>query len=207
MRKFQQLASRKYLYILLTCILIGGLLLTYIFLNNEQETNVFIDETFMEQTEHEDGGSEEGITTSQQLEKMIYIDLKGEVLYPGVYPMQPESRVKDLIKKAGGFTKEADTDLINLAQKLVDEMVLYVPRFGENPPTAINTTNSNDFININTASEADLQELDGIGPSKAQAIISYREGNGPFTKVEELLDVNGIGEKLFNQMKDKVTTK
>ncbi|WP_239421754.1 helix-hairpin-helix domain-containing protein [Bacillus sp. CGMCC 1.16541] len=143
----------------------------------------------------------------------IIVDVKGAVKVPGVYELEAESRVQDVIMSAGGLLESADSKQINFAMKLQDEMVVYVPIEGEVTDTPVLTTNvveshSNDqskLININTATEQELQTLNGIGPSKAASIVSYREENGLFKSIEELTNVSGIGEKSFEQLKDQVT--
>lgn len=141
--------------------------------------------------------------------KMI-IDVKGAVLHPGVYDAIEDDRVLDLIQRAGGFQKNADQRKVNLAEKVQDEMVIYVPKKGETSETDINitTTSSNQDngkVNINTATLEQLQTLTGVGPSKAAAIMEYREKNDGFKKVEELTNVTGIGDKTFEKLKDSIT--
>lgn len=151
--------------------------------------------------------------------KTIYVDVKGAVKKPGVYQLEPSSRVFDAVEKAGGLDQKADEKRINFAKKLEDGMVVYIPSVGEKMETTAaffeNTaegqnlsTPSNEskqLININTAAKEELQNLTGIGPSKAEAIIAYREENGPFQKPEDLLEVSGIGEKTFEKIKNEIT--
>ncbi|MGV3467329.1 MAG: helix-hairpin-helix domain-containing protein [Heyndrickxia sp.] len=140
----------------------------------------------------------------------MMIDVKGAVLHPGVYDGNEEERVIDLIQKAGGFQKKADQRKVNLAEKVHDEMVIYVPKKGENPDNELNfettiASPDNNKVNINTADLEQLQTLTGIGPSKASAIIEYREKNGGFKKVEDLTNITGIGEKTFEKLRDSIT--
>lgn len=140
----------------------------------------------------------------------MFIDVKGAVLHPGVYDAEEDDRVLDIIQKAGGFLKKADQRKVNLAEKVHDEMVIYVPKKGESPDPDINITTmspnqDNGKVNLNTASLEQLQTLTGIGPSKAAAIVEYREKNGGFKKVEELTNVTGIGDKTFEKLKDSIT--
>lgn len=141
----------------------------------------------------------------------MLVDVKGAVTNAGVYEADPGDRVKDLIEKAGGFSKEADINKINLAQKLADEMVIYVPKIGEETGNAMSTAlpdsgqgETDGKIAVNTATVEELDTLPGIGPSRAQAIIDYREENGPFKKLEDLLNVTGIGEKSLEKLKDYI---
>lgn len=133
-----------------------------------------------------------------------YVDVKGEVNRPGVYEIPPSSRVKDVISLAGGFTKDANQTVINLAQKVHDEMIILVPKIGDTVVAGTNETTGTKKINLNYASQAEIEELNGIGPAKAQAIIQYREENGLFQTMEDILNVSGIGEKTLENMKDSI---
>ncbi|TYR82346.1 ComEA family DNA-binding protein [Priestia megaterium] len=143
----------------------------------------------------------------------VVVDIKGAIQKPGVYELAADARVKDVITKAGGITKEADINQINLATKLVDEMIIYIPVIGEKTPvvtaqpsaTTNSSNSSSNPVNINTASLEELQTLNGIGPSKAQAIISYREQHGLFKKADDLREVSGIGEKSFEKIQNDIT--
>lgn len=154
--------------------------------------------------------------TTVPAEPEIYIvDVKGEVNKAGVYDIPADARVKDVIQLAGGLTDEADQLSINLAQKVEDQMVIYVAHQDEQAPSShpvfsqpsMNTTRDQSIININTATEAELTTLNGIGESKAQQIIHYRQENGLFNTKEELKDVPGIGDKSFELLKDMITVK
>jgi len=148
----------------------------------------------------------------------IMVDIKGAVISPGVYELTTEDRIVDAITKAGGYTEEAQTTAVNHAQKLQDEMVIYIPKTGEeldqnqtyeqvvsSPVTSSDT--STEKINLNSADETALTSLPGIGTSKAQAIITYREENGSFQKVEDLKNVSGIGDKTFEKLKEYIVVK
>lgn len=135
------------------------------------------------------------------------VDVKGEVATPGVYELSFDSRVNDVIKLAGGFTTEADETQINLAQKVQDEMIIIVYKEGEEGTPTNNSTGSDSSsqkIRINTATQEEIETLNGIGPSKAQAIIQYREENGLFKTPEDLLQVSGIGEKTLQNFIDQI---
>jgi competence protein ComEA len=136
----------------------------------------------------------------------IMVDIQGSVKTPGVYKMQNGERVIDAIRRAGGLLDEAETRSVNQAQKITDEMVIYVAAKGEEiEPLVTKTENEKgEKLNINSAELSELQQLSGVGPSKAQSIISYREENGPFTSIEQLLEVRGIGEKTIEDWKDKI---
>jgi competence protein ComEA len=150
----------------------------------------------------------------------IAIDIKGAVEMPGIYMMTSDQRVNDAINKAGGLTEKADAAALNLAQKVQDEMVVYVPAKGEDMPPAISSSApagsgeapgasggaaEGSLININTADSSGLQELPGVGEAKAQAIIDYRETEGPFAAAEDLKNVSGIGDKTFEKLEPLIT--
>ncbi|MGM0874337.1 MAG: helix-hairpin-helix domain-containing protein [Bacillota bacterium] len=151
-------------------------------------------------------------TTEEEIdESTLVIDIKGAIVHPGVYEMQSGARVHQLIKEAGGLNDDADELAINLAAPLEDGMVIYIPKKGEikeNPLTMPTGQEENqEKVNINLATSDELQTLTGIGPSKAEAIITYREENGPFKAPEGLLEVSGIGEKSLEKMKEEITIK
>jgi len=143
---------------------------------------------------------------------VIYVDVKGEVHHPGVYQMKAENRVKDLIEAAGGFTPLADDQKLNLAQLLEDQMVIVVPKKGEEVNSELAQTptphkkevEKEGKVNINTATVEELKMLKGIGEKKAEAIIEYRKQNGSFKNKEELMKVRGIGKKLYESFQERV---
>ena len=157
------------------------------------------------------------ISSSQEEPSWIYVDIKGEVTAPGVYQVDVDCRLMELIDKAGGLTAQADEQKINLAQKLTDQALVIIPTIATNEEKEIKTENqevlttivqstmtSEGKININTAGVEELTELSGIGVKKAQQIIEYREMNGSFKTVEDLVNVSGIGEKTVDKLKDEV---
>ena len=141
----------------------------------------------------------------------IMVDVQGSVTRPGVYELKEGDRVLHAIRMAGGFTDGAEVRSVNQALKISDEMIVYVAEKGEkfelNPASASSkpADEKTTLININSADETVLQTLNGVGPAKAQSIISYREENGPFTSFEQLLEVRGIGEKTIEQWKDQIS--
>lgn len=157
---------------------------------------------------------------------LFKVDIKGAVQNPGVYEMNIGTRVIDLIEKAGGLLKDANTNFINLSKELTNEMIVWVYTDKEieelklsktiieyiekecNCPSVdnsacINNSNSS-LININTANLELLMTLSGIGESKAKLIIEYREKT-PYTSIEDIMNVSGIGESGFNKIKDYIT--
>jgi len=153
----------------------------------------------------------------------FYVDIKGAVLSPGVYQFEHGQRVIDAIEKAGGLTEEGTTSNINLAQMLISEMVIYIftdeqinegnhsincSTICENTVLNINNCyppNNDGMINLNQATVADLITLSGIGESRALAIIEFRRQNGPFNRIEDIMMVSGIGESVFNNIKERIT--
>ena len=169
---------------------------------------------------------EERVDDDSKLSNSFKIDVKGEVKKPGVYLVNSNMNVNDAIKMAGGVKKGATTDNINLSKSLKEEMVIIVSKKSKvsnnkssliksdaiisNSEVVGNITILNDsinsessLININTASLDELLTLTGIGKTKAEAIISYRNIN-PFNSVEDILNVSGIGDALFEKFKDQI---
>lgn len=153
-----------------------------------------------------------------------YVDIKGAIKVPQVVPVTPGMRVHDVVEMAGGVTGEADQSQVNLAQLVTDQMVIYVPKVGEevSPSTEAlvadskvtesavsessgDATSDGDLVNINTADTTMLQTLSGIGEKRAADIINYRETNGLFETVDDLDQVSGIGEKTMEKLRPLIT--
>lgn len=138
----------------------------------------------------------------------IMVDVKGAVVHPGVYKMQSDDRIIDAIQMAGGLISTAEERSINFAQILEDQMVIYVPEVGDEDieiASSITHPENEDEaekIDINTADKNTLITLNGIGPSKADAIIRYREESGFFKTIEDIKEVSGIGDATFENVKD-----
>lgn len=175
-----------------------------------------IEETSLEQT----SSSEEAEAIAD-----LYVDLKGWVRRPGVYRLSPGSRLMDLIEDAGGLLEGAAEDQLNMASLLEDQMVVRVYSVDEvrqaleqsgaddlsssfllSECSSSNSGNEeNELVNINTADQATLETLPNIGPAKAAKIITYRQQEGSFSKIEQLMEVSGIGSKTFESLKDQIT--
>ena len=143
----------------------------------------------------------------------IVVHIVGAVLEPGVYSLPIKSRQQDAIEAAGGFLPNANPQALNLAAPLQDGDRIVVPTIPSDTPTPatspskstiVELPSSNTLININTASQADLENLPGIGPVKAQTIIAYRESNGFFGLIEDIQKVPGIGPKTFENLKSLI---
>lgn len=218
-------------------LVVGGVILYRYFYEEESmnETSnssvIVMDEN---KTEKEEIEKVEEIEEKQEEEKEIWmVDIKGEVVKTGTYQVTEEMRVIDVINLAGGLTDVADTTLLNLSQKVKDQMVIiiYSKEEVQNMKNVIkmreellanckNGTIINDacikeeeevseestvLININTASKEELSKLSGIGEKKADAIIEYRNTNGLFQTLEDIMKVSGIGESVYDAIKDQIT--
>lgn len=156
-------------------------------------------------------------SSSHPIVDEMYVDIKGAVAKPGIYKVDATMRVLNVVELAGGFLKEADDKQINLSERVSDQMVIYIPKEGEeiaevvssqktnpNQETHSNGEN-NQLVNLNTAEMEELKTLNGIGEKKAENILRYREEKGSFKSIDELKEVDGIGEKTFEQLKSSIT--
>ena len=193
----------------------------YIYINfiSSNNSNSDIYEDFESSNEAEE--DEEVIT--------YFVDIKGEVNNPGTYEVLPDTRVLDVIEKAGGLTENANTSVNNLSLKVKDEMVIIIysneevsnfSKVKEEESRVSKSCNSSDIkndtcisndslsslVNINTASKEELMTLTGIGEAKALDIISYRDNNGLFNDISDITKVSGIGDSLYAKIKDFITT-
>ena len=182
--------------VLLLLVAVGGLLPK----KEEavEETEVVVTTVLAEKTE---------VSTTQ--ETVIFVDIKGAVKNPGVYQMKVGDRVKDALEAAGGLTEEADSQKVNLAKRLEDQMVIVVPKVGEEAEEipageTRNEATKEGKVNINTATVEELKTLKGVGEKKAEAIIEYRKKNGSFQTKEDLMKVRGIGKKLFESFQERI---
>lgn len=166
--------------------------------------------------------SEDEVSTAVICESAanVFIYVHGQVNHPGVYQVNSGDRLFSVIEKAGGFTKKAAKDVLNLAEPVTDGQAVYVMSKKEYRKAHRNNNHNESstesdgrlppqdaqgIVNINTATEKELMTLSGIGQSKALAIIEYREKNGNFTNPEELKNVSGIGDATFSKIKDRIT--
>ena len=141
-------------------------------------------------------------TEPMEDEKQIFVYVCGAVNKEGVYDLPSGSRVYEAIEAAGGFREDADKSTVNQAEVLEDEERIYVPVIGEEVQEG---ANQNGKININKASKEELMTLPGVGASRAESIIQYREEHGAFRQIEDIMQVSGIKEGLFEKIKDKIT--
>jgi competence protein ComEA len=144
--------------------------------------------------------------------RLIYVHVGGAVAEPGLYRLRDGSRVDDAIRVAGGMLENADADALNLAAKVRDGDKVLVPAKGApgqapaaGGSAAGGSASQGARVNLNTATAADLETLPGIGPALAERILTFRQQHGGFRRVEQLLDVPGIGPKKFEELRDLVT--
>ena len=136
---------------------------------------------------------------------LIYVQVSGAVVCPGVYELPEGSRIFTAIEQAGGLTEEADVRLLNQAEPISDGQMIYIYAMGEDPPAQETTDIQEDGkVNLNTATAEQLMTLPGIGQSKADLIISYREKQGAFKKIEDIMNIEGIKEGVFSKIKDHI---
>jgi competence protein ComEA len=203
---------KKYKWFIVgSCVIaIGMLIFARGLVNDKEEENEW---TIPSEEEHDPEVSEERLVQEPDVKNLV--DVKGAVENPGVYEVMLDERVIDVIEKAGGLKEGADETKINFAGRVTDEMVLYIPLIGEEGENMIvsagasstSTSQGEGKININKATSDELQNLPGIGPSKAEAIISYREDSGLFQTIDDLKLVTGIGDKTFEKLQDQIIVK
>lgn len=179
------------------------------FFDNENRISL-IDQDKLEGNKIDDSLDVEDESINNSIKK-VYIS--GEINNPGVYEIREEQRLEDLIKEAGGLTNEADDRNLNLAQRLEDQMKIYIPNINEE--NLLENTDRNQealpvsnmdssLVNINTANKDELMSLPNIGDKRADSIIEYRKAQ-KFEKVEDIKNVTGIGEKYYEALKDLIT--
>jgi competence protein ComEA len=135
----------------------------------------------------------------------VRVHVSGAVVNPGVYTLPPDSIAQDALQAAGGPTDVAALDYVNLAQELSDNMQLRIPAVGESVVSDSGEVELTGPVNINTATQEQLELLPDIGPVTAGNIIAYREENGPFEQIEDIMNVPGIGEVTFEGLRDQIT--
>lgn len=207
-------SNKKIIGCIVLAIVFGGV---SIFLYGNYKDKVFKDEYMKEIfVEEETEAKEEVLVNSNDTtanKNFIVVEIKGEVLKPDVYFLDEGSIIKDLIDMAGGLTEEGDISRINRADVLKNHQLIFIPNknqvqdevdsgvefFGEI------SEDKSSLININTAKLDELKQINGIGDTKAQSIINYREANGGFKSIEDIKNVDGIGEKTFEKLKDQIT--
>ena len=204
---------KKSIFLVLIGLLVVGIFI-YKNLNNNQYDGIELNDYNILEVEGEgvEGEKEESESS------YIIVHIAGEVTNPGIMKVKKDSRVADVIEMAGGLTKSANIEKVNLAFIVSDGQKIYIPSIYDNEESGYVTTENgegiidNSFsikanaekININTATQTELEQLTGIGPSTALKIINYRNENGKFKTIEELKNVPGIGENKFQSIKDNI---
>ena len=214
--------NRKYKIILGAVCVALSIFLGYLKIKAAADEEVFTS------AEADDPEPQEDTTEIPPEELVVHVC--GCVNSPGVYRLKPGSRIIEAVEKAGGFTDEADNSVINLADRLTDGMQIYVPAMNPEPDetrtpgqyvrqadnipgqgtdpyagSGPNAGTDSGKVNLNTASKDELMTLNGVGASRADAIIAYRTENGPFASTEEIMNISGIKDGLFGKIKDKIT--
>lgn len=213
----QEVIRFAVLFLFLAVCLLGLGRLIY---GNTAETGpeeLLLDGSYLAASSAESSQSLEQPEESDPILEIIIVDIKGAVKNPGVYRAEADMRVIDIIDLAGGLSEAADADTVNLSQRVTDQMVIYIPAIGEEAERPIvaqestlteqasgNEAAESEKVDINTADAVLLQTLNGIGEKKAALIIAYREENGSFQTIEEIMEVSGIGEKTFEGFKDLI---
>ncbi|GGP12558.1 helix-hairpin-helix domain-containing protein [Oceanobacillus neutriphilus] len=182
-------------------IVIVVVLVFFVFMN-KKEASTPLSASLISSEPAEPAESPLTVETIEEKERAAVVDIKGEVVRPGVYEIEEGDRIQDIIERAEGFTEDADVFQVNLAQILQDEMVVLIPAVGQEGDTADTSVGeqTNNKVKINSATSEELTQLPGIGPAKAEAIIAHRDNHGQFQKAEDLLDISGIGEKTLETL-------
>ena len=186
--------NRKEIIISLLFILF---FISYIFITNNEV------DTYQDSVEIVKEELKEEVKTSNE----IVVDIKGEVNKPGTYRLDDDKRLVDLITLAGGLTSRANTNEINLSEKLTDEMLIIIPSLNSDTKEEVITKpvikeTKDNKVSINNGTLDQLMTIKGIGESKAKRIIEYREKNGRFGSIEDITKVSGIGLSTFEKIKD-----
>ncbi|MBQ6622462.1 MAG: helix-hairpin-helix domain-containing protein [Mogibacterium sp.] len=192
--------------LLICCIIVVTLVFSLI--SRDHHTELIPDQIGTEASQEAEGsGQEDASDAETQTFTTGYVDISGAVNVPGVYQVTSETRLYELIEKAGGLKETADIDQINQASFVEDGMKIIIPEIGQTVPEdagAAGVTRGAGKVNINTADKAVLMTLPGIGEAYAERIIEYRSSE-PFKKIEDLKNISGIGEATFNKLKDLIT--
>ncbi|MER2225696.1 MAG: helix-hairpin-helix domain-containing protein [Carnobacterium sp.] len=211
---------------MLSCLVLSVVGIILMFLSSTDDVEETSDTmSYLESESQYSVTSNQAEQQSESQSEIIYVDVKGAVYLPGVYEVTSEMRLIDAIELAGGFSDKANQNPVNLSLKLTDQMVIFIPEIGAveektaeletsavpieeaviTVPKENSETATSEKININLADSIELQQLSGIGEKKAEQIMSYRQENGSFQKIEDLKNVSGIGEKTFEALRANIT--
>ncbi|MFZ5352925.1 MAG: helix-hairpin-helix domain-containing protein [Bacillota bacterium] len=209
------LPGRNYEKILIIIIIIMILIISgTIYINSGAGTEILLEQNIEDSiAEPAEAKTTESEQQPQTVDEYITVYICGCVKRPGNIEIKPDTRLGDALELIGGASEEADLTAVNLAHKLSDEEMIYIPKKGEiiNDMKNVipgyvskNTALKYGKININTASKSELESLPGVGPSTADKIIAYRNKNGAFKTIEEIMKVTGIGEKKYASLKEYI---
>lgn len=192
----------------------------YMYTTYSQKT-IDLEDSFYEE-ENSEKSEKKTMENEKELEE-IMVHIAGEVNEQGVVQVKMGSRIIDVVEEAGGFTQNANVEKVNLAYIVEDGQKITIPNneniedndfsyvskeSGDNiVEKSVNEKGENDMVNINEATQTQLEELPGIGPSTALKIMEYRKENGDFKQIEDIKNVNGIGEAKFDKIKDYISVK
>jgi len=188
--------------IIIACVLLVLFFSLYIFFENKTVKN---DEVVV----NNEFEIDEVVNDAEENIEEYIVDIKGAILNPGTYVVTLDNRVVDVINMAGGLLENSDTNGLNLSKKVVDEMIIYVPFIDDNNDfvdyeQSNDNTFNDDKISINNASVSELMNISGIGEVKAKNIVEYRNKNGLFKSIEDIKNVNGIGNSTFEKIKEYI---
>lgn len=209
--------NKKVILIVVAITLLIGIYYFFIKDSDYVENDIYLNTLYI--NKEEDNSKTEIIGDKEKI--VIYI--AGAIKHEGIYELDENSRIADCIEKAGGPTEDANIQNINLAYVLEDGVKVYIPsknevnkvedetnmyvskESGSQALSSDNVTKKSSKININTATQTDLETLPGIGPSTAVKIINYRKENGKFTCIDDIKNVSGIGDSKFLKIKEHIT--
>lgn len=222
MDRIKEIIDEYKLKIIITLFVIIGILLIALFImmtgqHSDQSDSVQNSQMSSTNNMQHANQTSEGMHRHYQSE---FIDIEGAVKRPGVYQFTNNMRIDDAVNLAGGLNSSADRKHINLAKKLIDQQTVYIPVKGEikGIPQSVNdngdsgsgsnstdSSNGSGKINLNTADVKQLQTIDGIGEKRAEKIIDYRKSHGNFSKIDDVKNISGIGDKFLANIKAHVT--
>lgn len=205
----------KYLFIVFIVVM-AGIVYSMNDVNVDHKDEFVISDTsytsYVEESADKSGVLDETKDNTETTFEKLYVQICGEVVNPGVFSVSAGTRVYQIVEMAGGMTQEADIDVVNQAETVYDGQQIYIPAQGEEYSVSANgnVTETNEGeniagkININIADRDSLMTLPGIGSSKAEAIIAYRESNGSYNTIEDIMNVSGIKQAAFDKIKDLI---
>lgn len=207
--------NKKMIFIILIAFFVLLIISYFAFINRESKNDTALDYTEVSNI------NKSLNENNEETNLKIYVHIIGEVKNSGLVELQDGARIINAIEAAGGVTEKADLSKVNLAFILSDGCKIYIPSIddAQNEKNIVSSESGNNVIvdgkgigggskvNINTASQSELETLTGIGPSTAEKIIEYRKKNGKFKNIEDLKNVGGIGEQKYNGLMDEITVK